>query len=77
MKKRELNLINELYNEHLESVLLYDFNKINAAHSLAESYPDMFSCGYAYYSDSRSRRLFKFTIKRLGYVPDFLKEVNK
>ena len=76
MKKREIKLINELYNEHLESCLLYDFNKIDAAISLAERYPDMFSCEYAYYSGARSRRLFKFTIKRLGYVPDFLKEVS-
>lgn len=71
LTKRQADLVTWLYNEHLESCLISNFNKINASLKLAEDYPDLFSCEK--YGFNGARWTYNFTVKRLGMIPEFLK----
>jgi hypothetical protein len=72
LNKRQNDLILELYNEHLESCYIKNLHKINAALDLAYEYSDMFDCERVGFDGVRS--VYNFKIKKLGYIPDFLRE---
>ncbi len=71
LTKTQLDLITWLYNEHLESGITRGLRQADAALRLAQDYPDMFDCEQ--YGE-RYKTQYSFKIKKLGYVPDFLKQ---
>ena len=66
--------IERLYNNSLSSSHIKHFTLIDQALDLSAEFPDLFSCERCGYDGSRST--YNFEIKRLGYIPDFLKGCN-
>jgi len=60
-----------LYNNHLDSCLMKKSRLIDQALRLSEDYPNEFSMTRFSHSS------YQFTIKRLGYLPDFIKSINE
>lgn len=71
LKKRQIALIEKLYNSHKNTMLLTNFFEIDAANELCNINGNLFKIEY--YGFNGDRRIFQFTITNLGYMPDFLK----
>ena len=69
LTKRDKDLIEALYNDNMPFKVLTNLNHINSAFKLSELFPDRFITQRLGY------REVSFTIKDLGYIPQFLKEV--
>jgi hypothetical protein len=65
--------LSHLYNNHLASCYMSKARLIDQALRLSAEYPDEFSCELRGNYPTR----YKFTIKRLGYLPDFIKSINE
>ncbi len=75
--KQVIELIERLYNANLESDTLTNFIEVNAALVLAGDHPDIFEVRNHGYNAKIKRVERVFTIKKLGLMPDFIKNNSK
>lgn len=75
--KSVIELIERLCNNNLESDTLSNFTEVNAALVLSGDYPDIFECHNLGYDKSVKRTVRRFVIKKLGLMPDFIKNNSK
>ena len=69
--KTEFNFLADMYNLNKDYCYVVGLRKRNIALKLAQECPDLFNCDKASAQGTTLLKTYRFSVKRLGYLPDW------